>query len=811
MYIAIAVVLSALFPNLTSSREARAQTTPPSVPAFVQMDVQAAYEGNFKYGEWLPIYVELKNNGADIQGVLHAPIQTSEGTIFYSQAVELPAGAHKRIALYIQPNNFSRTTVVEFVKENELLASSRVSLRPNPNINYVAGLVMPERGAVSLINTIELPGQKRTIVSVDISLAQLPERFEGLRSLDLIILSNTDTSKLSPDQGQALLSWVRQGGRLVVGGGTSAVLTVAGLPEDLFPAKIKESVVLDTAIGLETFVGAENPIRVPGPFIGAILETNSGAALATQNNISIVHEWSLQNGFVDFIALDPAATPFDAWNGTVRFWQKLISPGSAFPQDAPPDVSARQQFASSIPYALSNLPMLDLPSVTGLAIMLFVYILIVGPVNYYVLRRSKKLQWAWITIPVITFVFAAASFGLGYAMHGTNIFINKIAVIQVDQGGNAYYDSFIGVFSPAPTSYRVQVDGDDLLSPLGQNYDPWSSSQPSAFTPGKSMAIFQGSPAIIEGLSVEQWSMQSVMSEGFLSDFGNISASIQVKTDTLEGHIKNGTREDFDDAYLVFGNRSAALGSLPAGTGAEFSLDLTGLGSPNYSSSLSYSMFQTHLETGSINPDYRKYESKRSLIENIFERTPPYVLFSSTNTGKTGQNPVFVGFITKAPPEVKIISAEAAQQATGVVLQPLQLSLPKEGDVRIPPGMIPGKVTTFPADGWICGMPWDTAVYIARGEAETTFFIPQELIGVEISALRLGIWNDSGDLLIPELDLFDYSRHNWVMLEGMAYGVNQIPNASPFVDPMGQVKIRLRPNQNQECIYLTLGLEGVQR
>ena len=49
--------------------------------------------------------------------------------------------------------------------------------------------------------------------------------------------------------------------------------------------------------------------------------------------------------------------------------------------------------------ALQNLPVLALPSLNILAVLLGVYIVFVGPVNYLVLRRLKKLDWGWVTIP----------------------------------------------------------------------------------------------------------------------------------------------------------------------------------------------------------------------------------------------------------------------------------------------------------------------------------------------------------------------------------------------------------------------------
>ena len=55
--------------------------------------------------------------------------------------------------------------------------------------------------------------------------------------------------------------------------------------------------------------------------------------------------------------------------------------------------------------AVSNLPSLALPPIGGLLVLLFGYIVLVGPVNYLVLRRLDRREWAWFTVPALIVVF----------------------------------------------------------------------------------------------------------------------------------------------------------------------------------------------------------------------------------------------------------------------------------------------------------------------------------------------------------------------------------------------------------------------
>ncbi len=69
----------------------------------------------------------------------------------FTAPVELPAGAHKRLLVYVLPNNFTRQLSIELVSGDQLLASQRVNVHPNPNVTYLVGLAAPERGALAQI------------------------------------------------------------------------------------------------------------------------------------------------------------------------------------------------------------------------------------------------------------------------------------------------------------------------------------------------------------------------------------------------------------------------------------------------------------------------------------------------------------------------------------------------------------------------------------------------------------------------------------------------------------------------------------
>ena len=777
-------------------------------PPGLTMEAEAAFDGYFKYGEWLPVWVHLENSGPDLQAEIRARVTGGGGTRTFAAPAPLPTGSRKRIPVYVLPNNFSHQLEVQLVEGDDLLVSRKIPVEPRPNNSYFVGLVAPERGALSLILGAPLPGQERSKEFIDLSPAGLPERMEGLRSFDCLILNDVDTASLTPEQGATLEAWVRQGGRLVIGGGAGARRTVAGLPDSLLPFVPRGLVEVDTLPGLADFATAAE-VRVPGPFVVATGEPGEGHTLAAQDDLFLVRERAVGSGYVDCVALDLAVSPFDAWTGTTAFWERLLSPGATYPEWLPPDMSLRQMRSNQMTYALSNLPSLDLPSIRGLGVLLVLYAVLVGPVNYFVLRWRKRLHWAWITIPLMTVAFSAVAFGLGYALRGSDLILNKIAVIELQPDGVAGVSSYLGLFSPARQSYEIEVKGDGLLAPLNPDYNPWG---PGGVNTVGEMVFLQGDPGRVRGLTVNQWAMQTFMTEGVWADFGRIVSELWSEGNALVGSVRNETTHALTDMVLVLGNRFVRLGDVPPGEEVPVMMNLSSLARER---PISWQLFKEQfIQPGPGGPP-REAQLKQTVVDSILGQGGNFGPISSVPFGSGGrslQGLVLLGWLDEAPPEVQVSGRKPAQQTTALLYMPLSYRLPDEGDVSLPPGLIPGWLVEMPVEGGLCG-PGATSVYIGRGQATFEFQMPEGVRDVQIEKLMLVLRSEGGWEQPPDMAIYDWDAEAWAKLDDPVMGINVFSDAAGLVGVVnddGLVRVRLSSEVGRGggCLYVELGLEG---
>ena len=795
----------------------------------ISMEVQPAFDGFFKYGEWLLLWADLAYDGSGSldqdgdDGTLEAEVQVrvSSGGLatVYATAVSLPPGSHKRVPVYVLPNAYSHELEVQLVAGDGRLAEQKVPINSRPNNYYLVGAAAPSRGAMAFLLGISLPGQERPKELVDLSLAELPERAAALASFDCIILNDVDTSTLSAGQVSALQTWVSSGGRLVLGGGAGALRTAAGLPEPMLPLVPRRIVEVDELAGLATFARAD-AVRVPGPFVvadgdaadGRVLASQATASGAADSSLALVREKTWGTGSVDFVALDLATTPFDAWAGTTDFWERLLSPGAAFPDWLPRDVSERQMRGGQMSYALSNLPSLDLPSVRGLALVLALYVVVVGPVNYVVLRRRRRLHWAWVTIPVLTVIFSAGAMGIGYALRGTDLLLNEVAIVEPRPDGSAAVTSYVGLFSPAQRAYEIEVEGAGLLAPIGTYSDPWGAGAVPASRSGPTVFV-QGNPGRVRGLAVNQWSMQTFTTETEWPGFGLIAADLRLEDGNLQGSLRNETAHMLVDLVLIVGDEFLRLGDLPSGEAVPVSMTPSDdSGAPFRGEPVVYRLYWGEVQTSESMAVVREAELKRTIVQGVLEggygKGPQS---AQPAAGETALQAIVLGWLDTAPPDVRVNGRPVAEQTTALVYANVGYRLAETGQVRLPPGLVPGLLVELPQEGGQCG-PNGQAVYIGRGQASFEFRVPEELGDLHVDALELRLRTDGGVQQPPDVALYHWAGDAWLGLEDPAVGTNVIEEVEGLVSPEGLLLVQLSNEAGGPggCFYVDLGLEGTR-
>lgn len=543
----------------------------------ITLDVTPGYGADhyFRSGEWTPLRVTVSGAERTIRGFLqiraasHPALTTTEQrhTIYRTPVAIDPRAGDVTLFLYAVLPSFTREVTVELVETDGRIVQEGRSRVTEIALRDVLYTVVTE----SLTDTIDLTAQsigRGASLQASLSIDDIPPNANALRAIDVMVFFDVDTGNLSIEQRQALADWVQTGGHLVVHGGPNWQRTTAGLG-DLLPVTPENTVSVEDARPLGDYLSRPDPaLEASALLTRSEPQTEAEVLLAIENIPTIVRR-AYGGGQVDFIALDPLTEPFAAYESLPRLWFELIT-------NVGPRPSWQDGFVnwSSADRAVRVAAGVTFPSVLQLLAFLGVYVLLVGPLNYMVLRLVGRRELAWITIPLLIAGFTAVAYFAGFNLRGTRPAINQLNVVQVWQDSDrARVDSLVGVFSPRRTTYNVEAAGDFSLRPLPR---PASND----FLLGdRQVAVTQGQTERVTDIPVDAGIIMPFSASGYTArpvDYeGNLTWTPHPTAQRAS--ISGSYQSDIalDDVVLLVKDGAVPLGRIEAGQTRHFDFDVT--------------------------------------------------------------------------------------------------------------------------------------------------------------------------------------------------------------------------------------------
>jgi hypothetical protein len=562
------------------------------------MAARALLQGHVRQGAWFAIAVDLENAGPTVNGELRVGGGADSRTRF-GTPVELATGSRKTYLLYAQPPTFGGTMKVQLVSGDRVVSEAKVAIALHDGMQSVVG-VMSENPAKLVSELRLLPGQSGAAPAIAaLAPADLPERIQAWSALDRLVWQDVDAASLTPAQLACLRGWLAAGGRLVIVGGTAGADSLTGFPDELLPFRPDAILDIDPSVLRPVLGGVPTGAVTLTSYAG---DAGAGHVLATSGDRVIAAERKIGSGSVTLLGFDPTTSWLadgDDWD--TPLWRKLLPPRTAGGLTLADD--------SSIVQAVTNLPSLALPPIGGLLVLLFGYIVLVGPVTYLVLKRIDRREWAWVTVPALIAVFTVGSFGIGALMRGSDTIVHEVGIVRGAPGtAAATIQSYLGIFSPSRTTYQVKVAGDALLSaPI--NGDVFGTGTSTA------LDILQGDPSRVRDLAVGFGSIRTIRAEA-TAEGPEISADLRLVEGRLQGTLTNRSDTALEAAALVVGSSAMRLDDIAPG--ATVKVDFAVATAPLNWNSLSERIFgPMNWDGSSLDEAGQRMLVRRSVIDQI--------------------------------------------------------------------------------------------------------------------------------------------------------------------------------------------------
>ena len=579
-----------------------------------------------RIGAWSPVYVELAAGSADVgAGDFELVTETSDSDDVRGQyVVDVPAigkESTRTVLTYFRPGNrTARVTALVRRKQGRAVVHS---LDREPDQGDVVGpdetLYLTLGAKLSGLRQALIPprqaegepGQESQLADrAEHSLAHverpgdLPGRWFGYDGVDVVVLSTSNKAlveQLSGPTAGALGEWLRRGGRLVIGVGhnpqaVGALLARLGVHGFTFGRPERAASLR------EVQQWAEAKSELAGLEVAPVQAPEGALTLAARQKGS--KTWPVLTlapcgmGRVLLAAFDLDAKEFTNWKGQELFWKHVHEEFGPRPITRGKDQDAGDrpgELAAALQRGLENFEEIPVISFGWVAFFILLYILLIGPLDYFFLKKVvKRLELTWVTFPLVVVVVSVAAYFTAHAFKGNDRHINKIDVVDIDlRGGDVQGTTWLALFSPRlesntlglepapawtphpvtqvpPTTGRTSVLVTTLSPPDGSVGGVDRPGSQSVFRRPYRPYLFDAQGAGLKDVPLPVWASRSFTAGWRVK--GDVSKLVEVKDfglsrdgRRLTGRIDNHLPTEFRDVTLLYAGRAYPLDNIPAG------------------------------------------------------------------------------------------------------------------------------------------------------------------------------------------------------------------------------------------------------
>lgn len=804
-------------------------------PPVVSMRVKAGYGEQFRDTAWTPVRVRLGNRtGGTVTGTVAIPdnANNSQGPPLpyhsqYELPVVLPPGVTKQVTLYVPGYDIQGEVDATFRSAGHRAVTASDYITGFGDEVISVGTFAGDPGMISWLNRVNQNTSLTVIHLNDSTLDPVPE---VLSNFDVIVLSNVDASQLDRDQVSALQQYVRDGGALLLIGGPDWQETLHPLPAALIPGDLVGTRTVHNLRGLLP-VGGTASSSVDGHTAVSVLTHPRGSVLASQDGIPLVVRDPIGSGVIEYLAFDPQLDPVSHWSGAGTMLESLIA--SAAPIAA--NRAAQPSFGPTagpfgMPYGsapdigseLANLPSAALPSLVLFIILTGLYVVLVGPANFLLLRRLRRREFMWVTVPSLALLCVGSTFGIAFHLKGSTVELNTVGSLSLDGSGSHPATFYVGLFAPVRGDYHLTYDGQGLPSAIPQynGYYPGAQGNPLG------LRFQEGVRTGVTFVSMSMWSIRNVAIHTRVSVPGTIRAALTVdRSGDIVGTIHNNFRFPILRPVILAGTRIMHLADISAlgtvhvrihpganvyanGNGKPLGVTLYGAprggayyGGGYYGGSFGIPVIGASgvfLGRGGCCPG-PPLPTEKTLLDRI--RNVASALPESPQLATEGEV-VFVGWTEQPFQSFTVDGASPQQRDLTMLSMPLSVRFPR-GSFQLRSGTIGAQLVDDlpqqPVSSNACcgaGQP----IYIGSGGWGIFDF---DLPDHHVRFSRLNLWVNAGGAVGDNIGrVYDWRAHRWVHVD-FSIGVASLKDPNRFVSPSGVIRLRLHADDNSGDITIS--------
>lgn len=595
-------LLTGLFVLLCLCGTGRTASADITLDTLVGFGQNANSGARYRPDTWTPVTIFVGGQGVRGTGQLQLEVRQGERSTTYTKRISLHDGSLNEVANFtiqlVSPNQLTGgsnalSMQAQLLVDGRKVADKRLSLplgvqaesfnvlaltKDGSGLNFLVkkrlGLFHRYYNPMNLtmrnsLNPTDFTDYDK-IASVSNSTlvytlpSAMPASAQGYDMMDAVALADLPLDNATEDQIEALKGYVRNGGTLILSGGSDLSRLKSSFYNEMLPLdQIAVRPTRDLSLLAQRY---REPLPLPAP-IGLVTGTLKPGAEALLGDL--VYRRPYGNGVVLFTAFDYLDPSLAGWKSAPALWRDLL-------RTNPTPVSPRRTLETNAHYAPNSLQQLadamagkqatSAPSVPVVTIFLIAYLLLLVPVSYFILKKLDKRELAWFTSPILILGFTVISYLIALSIKGGALTVNRVAVLETS--GNSDQVSGYGqltLYSPRRANYDIS------MGPTSDPNSPYRTRIPGevgggGLGLGSGLTVDMDTTAMLRGAEVRLWDKRTFDTPVA----ANLGGLVETKTRMLDNQnaevtVTNKTRYTLQDCIVLSGGQPNMIGTLAPG------------------------------------------------------------------------------------------------------------------------------------------------------------------------------------------------------------------------------------------------------
>ncbi|HVW38414.1 MAG TPA: hypothetical protein VHB99_13955, partial [Pirellulales bacterium] len=313
-----------------------------------------------------------------------------------------------------------------------------------------------------------------------------------------------------------------------------------------------------------------------------------GAAEVHEGDLPLVLRAPHVFGRVTFVALDLARGPLAEWPGRTPFIKRLLDGrlegAKRDEQDLGRGPAAHlglTDLAGQLRGSLDQFPEVELAPFWLVAGLVFVYLLLIGPVDFFLHRRlTRRMGLTWLTFPFWVLLFSAGAYWGAGRLKGDQLRVNQVDLVDFDAASQQVRGtSWLNVFSPETKMYDLSLaprlaatdpaePTEKLWSWMGMPGPALGGMEQTAALAATTLQPYRFSAGLdaTNGAPIPVWSTKAFTARWQCQASPRLESRLTAGVDGIaEGRITSRLEAPLTDCVLISGRWAYQIGELAPG------------------------------------------------------------------------------------------------------------------------------------------------------------------------------------------------------------------------------------------------------